>query len=100
MQDLLDKISTVAARAQGLEQQLADPQIAGNPAEYGKLAKELAALRPAAEAATAYRKVLEEMEGAQAMLEESDAELDESEAEEVDSDVEDVSDCDEVLDGE
>ena len=75
MQDLLDKISTVAARAQGLEQQLADPQIAGNPAEYGKLAKELAALRPAAEAATTYRKVLEEIEGAQAMLEESDLEL-------------------------
>ena len=75
MQDLLDKITTVAARAAGLEQQLADPQVAANPAEYGKLAKELAALRPAAEAASAYRKLLEEVEGAQAMLEESDEEM-------------------------
>jgi peptide chain release factor 1 len=75
MQDLLDKITTVAARAEGLEQQLADPQIASNPAEYGKLAKELAALRPAAEAASAYRKLLEEVEGAKVMLEESDAEM-------------------------
>ncbi len=75
MQDLLEKITTVAVRAEGLEQRLADPQIAANPAEYAKLAKELAALRPAAEAASAYRRLLEEVEGAKAMLEESDAEM-------------------------
>ena len=64
MQDLLEKISAVAARADGIEQKLADPAVASNPAEYGALAKELASLRPAAEAASAYRKVLSEIDDA------------------------------------
>ena len=75
MQDLLEKISAVAVRAEGLEQQLADPQVASNPTEYGRLAKELAALRPAAEVASTYRKLMEEIDGAEAMLDEGDEEL-------------------------
>ena len=46
MQDLLEKISAVAARAEALEQQLADPAVAANPTEYGRVAKELAAYAP------------------------------------------------------
>jgi len=75
MSDLLEKISAYADRAEKLEQLLGDPQIAANPSEYGRIAKELAALRPAARAAREYRKVLAEIEDAQGMLADGDAEL-------------------------
>ena len=58
MSDLLDKISAFADRAARLEQRLADPEVASNPTEYAKLAKELSGLRPAAAAATEYARVL------------------------------------------
>jgi peptide chain release factor 1 len=75
MSDLLKKISAFADRAGRLEQSLGDPAIAANPSEYGRIAKELAGLRPAAEAAVAYRTVLREIEDARGMLEDSDAEV-------------------------
>jgi peptide chain release factor 1 len=75
MQNLLDKISAVADRAAQLEGRLAEPEIAANPAEYGPIAKELAALRPAASAAASYRKLLGEIDDAQGMLDEDDPEL-------------------------
>ena len=76
MSDLLDKISAVAGRARDLEQKLADPDVAANPTEYGKLAMELAGLRPSAVVAEGYRKVLQEIADAEVMLaEEEDAEL-------------------------
>jgi peptide chain release factor 1 len=75
MTDLLKKIEAVAARAQALEAQLADPAIASNPSDYARVAKEHAGLRPAVEAASAYAKVLVEIEDAKGMLQESDAEM-------------------------
>ena len=75
MQDLLDKISAVAARAEALEQQLADPAIASNPPEYGRIAKELAALRPASTAASVYARTLREIEETRVLLESDEAEL-------------------------
>jgi peptide chain release factor 1 len=75
MSDLLDKIQAFADRAARLEAKLAEPAVASNPGEYGKLAKELAGLRPAAQAALAYRKLLADLEGARAMLGEDDAEM-------------------------
>jgi peptide chain release factor 1 len=75
MSDLLEKISAFAARAERLEQSLADPEIAANPARYGPIARDLAALRPAAEAAAAYRKLLEEIDGARSMLTDGDDEM-------------------------
>jgi peptide chain release factor 1 len=75
MQNLLDKISAVADRAAQLEGRLAEPEIAANPAEYGPIAKELAALRPAADVAASYRKLLGEIDDAQGMLDEDDPEL-------------------------
>jgi peptide chain release factor 1 len=75
MSDLLEKISAFAARAERLEQSLADPEIAANPARYGPIARDLAALRPAAEAAAAYRKLLEEIDGARSMLTDGDEEM-------------------------
>jgi peptide chain release factor 1 len=75
MSDLLEKISAFADRADKLEQSLGEPEIAANPGEYGRIAKELAGLRPAAQAGRAYRKVLAEIEDARAMLADGDAEL-------------------------
>ena len=75
MQDLLDTITAVAARAEALEQQLADPAVAANPSEYGRIAKELAALRPASTAASAYARTLREIEETRVLLEGEEAEL-------------------------
>ncbi|HKA13550.1 MAG TPA: peptide chain release factor 1 [Myxococcota bacterium] len=75
MSDLLSKIQAFADRTAELELRLADPAVAGNPAEYAKLAKELSGLRPAASAAAEYRKLLSDLEGVQAMLADGDADL-------------------------
>jgi len=75
MSDLLPKIQAFADRAAQLEARLAEPGVAANPGEYAKLAKELAGVRPAAAAAAEYKKLLADLEGAQAMQNESDAEL-------------------------
>ena len=75
MSDLLPKILVFADRAAQLEEKLAEPGVAANPAEYAKLAKELASLRPAASAATDYRKLLSDLEDAQAMLADGDADV-------------------------
>jgi peptide chain release factor 1 len=75
MSDLLPKIQAFADRAAQIEERLADPAVASNPAEYAKLAKELSGLRPAAQAAAEYRKLLSDLEGAKAMLSEGDADL-------------------------
>jgi len=75
MSDLLPKIQAFADRAAQLELRLAEPAVAANPTEYAKLAKELAGLRPAAQAAAEYGKLLADLDGARAMLEDGDAEL-------------------------
>ena len=77
MDPWLEKLQPLTDRATEIEGQLADPEVASNPSAYGALAKELASLRPAAEAAEAYRKLLSDLEGARAMLGEDDAELSE-----------------------
>jgi peptide chain release factor 1 len=75
MADLLERISAFADRSQQLEEQLARPEVASNPAESRRLARELAGLRPAAAAAREYRKLLADLEGARALLGEGDAEM-------------------------
>jgi peptide chain release factor 1 len=75
MSELLPKIEVFADRAAQLEERLAEPAVASNPAEYAKLAKELSGLRPAAQAAAEYRKLLSDLEGAQAMLDDGDEDL-------------------------
>ena len=60
MSELLPKIQAFADRAAQIEERLADPAVASNPAEYAKFAKELSGLRPAAQAAAEYRKLLSE----------------------------------------
>src|SRR5262245_9462307 len=75
MADLLERISALAARAQQLEETLGRQEVASNPAEYRRVAQERAGLRPAAQAAQAYRKRLADLEGARALLGEGDADM-------------------------
>jgi len=73
--DLSDRIQECEARAQGLEQQLSDPQLAAKPGEYARVGKQLGALRPLLEAGRAWRRTVAELADARSMLEESDPEL-------------------------
>jgi peptide chain release factor 1 len=75
MADLLERISAFADRAKQLEEMLARPEVASNPTEYRRMARDLATLRPAAEAALTYRRVQAEIEGARGMLIDGDTEL-------------------------
>jgi len=72
MSDLLDKISIFEAKAGQLEERLADPGIASAPAEYASVAKELARVRPLAEAAARYRQLLAATADAQTLLDDDD----------------------------
>ena len=75
MADTLERIQDALARYDALEQQLADPALARAPGELARLAKELGALRPLAEAGRRYRSVLADLAGAREMLSEGDPEL-------------------------
>jgi peptide chain release factor 1 len=83
MPDLLAKIGVFEERAARLEEKLADPAVAAAPRDYAELAKELAGVRPAAEAAVRYRKLLAALEDARGMCSDPDAELRELAAAEV-----------------
>jgi len=75
MSDLLDKIAIFESKVGELEERLADPQVACSPAEYASVAKELARVRPLADAGTRYRKLIGEIDDARAMLEDEDGEV-------------------------
>jgi len=77
MSELLDKISVFEERASRIEEKLGAPEVASNPAEYGRLAKELAGLKTAAAASAAYRSVLQQIADARAMLGDADPEMQE-----------------------
>jgi peptide chain release factor 1 len=73
--ELLEKIEAFEQRANRIEEQLADPAIAGQAGEYARLAKELASLRQAAQCAARYRRFLSDLDSARSMLGDADAEL-------------------------
>jgi peptide chain release factor 1 len=75
MSELLRRLEEVEGRARALEEQLADPGLAGRSGEYQTLAKELGRLRPLLEVGGRYRKLLADLEGARALLDEEDEEL-------------------------
>jgi peptide chain release factor 1 len=75
MSDLSERLAEIEARAQGLEQRLADPGLASQQGEYAKVAKQLGALRPLLEAGRRWQQILVELEDARAMSQESDSEL-------------------------
>jgi peptide chain release factor 1 len=84
MSEYLEKIAEAELRARALEEQLADPALAKKPSEYQRLGKDLAVVRPLAEAGARYRALLDELAGAREMLDEDDAELAEMAKDDVD----------------
>jgi peptide chain release factor 1 len=83
MSELLRRIEESEARARALEERLADPELAGRPGEYAEAAKELGRLRPLLDAGARYRKLLADLAGARALLEEEDEDLRKEAREEV-----------------
>ena len=80
MPDLSERINDAMARAAQLEEQLADPALAGSASEYARIAKELSALRPLVEAGARYQALVAEIRDTREMLEDEEMrELAESE---------------------
>ena len=67
MADWMEKISELRARARALEERLADPAVARQPAELAKAGKELSELRPLVEAGRRYEETLRGVEEARAL---------------------------------
>ena len=86
MPDLSERIADATARAAQLEEQLADPSLAGSANEYARVGKELASLRPLVEVGGRYQALLAEIRDTREMLEDeemrelAEAELSELEA--------------------
>ena len=72
MLDLSERIAEVTGRAARLEEQLADPALAGSTSEYARVAKELASLRPLVEAGASYQALLAEIRDTREMLEDEE----------------------------
>ncbi len=85
MSELLERVEVVERLAAQLEEKLADPSIASQPAEYAKSAKELSQIRPLAESGARYRQLLSELEDTREMLEDEDSEVRELAAVELES---------------
>ena len=75
LSDLTERIRDAESRAAGLEAELADPALAGKPGEYARLAQELAAVRPLAQAGARFLDVTRELEEAAEMARDPDAEM-------------------------
>jgi peptide chain release factor 1 len=75
MADWLEKIVEVRARARALEERLADPAVARQPAELAKAGKELSELRPLLEAGRRYEETLRGIDDARALASDADPEL-------------------------
>ena len=72
---MFQKLDQVEIRYQELEELLADPKVLGNPKEMQKLARERAELSRLVEAYRTYKKVKEEIQESQGLLQESDEEM-------------------------
>jgi peptide chain release factor 1 len=75
MADFSDRVRELRARARGLEERLADPALARQPAELAKLGKELAELRPLLEAGRRYEETRTALADARELASDPDAEL-------------------------
>src|SRR5262245_33058246 len=69
---LLDKLTEVEKRYQELEEALSRSEVAGNPKEYARLAKEHSSLEEVVTCFRHWRKTAEEIESSQALLEDID----------------------------
>lgn len=72
---MFDKLNEIRARFSELESQLGDPQIAGNPTEYQKVAREHGKLQELVHSLDRYDQIGEEIADNQEMAEDSDPEI-------------------------
>lgn len=73
---MLDKLLKIKGEYEDVNKKMSDPNVAGNPDEYKKLAQKEAHLRPVVELVEKYEKTLKTIEESEAMLEsEKDEEL-------------------------
>ena len=75
MADFLDKIAVFEQRAQQLEAQVADPQLAKDRQRFAEVGRELAAVRPVIDVGGVYRSTLSSIDDTRSMLEDPDPEL-------------------------
>ena len=75
MADWMDRISELRVRARALEERLADPAVAKQPAELAKAGKELSELRPLLEAGRRYEETLRGVAEARALAADADPEM-------------------------
>jgi peptide chain release factor 1 len=75
MADWMDRVREVRARARALEERLADPALARNPAELARTGKELAELRPLLEAGRRYEDTQTALADARSLTGDADPEL-------------------------
>jgi peptide chain release factor 1 len=85
MSNYHERIAEAEERSREIEGQLSDPEIASQPGQYQKLAKDLGALRPIIEVGERYRRVGGELEESRAMTEDADPDLAEMARSEVES---------------
>jgi peptide chain release factor 1 len=73
--EVFKKLDAIARRFEELTAQLSDPAVASNGDRYRKVSKERASVEPTVNALHAYRKLLQELEDNEALLQEKDPEL-------------------------
>ncbi len=81
--DVLKKLEAIEQRYEELTQQLSDPAVASSGDRYRKVSKERASVEPTVNALRAWRKLLQDLQDNEALLQEKDAELREMAKEEL-----------------
>ena len=66
---MLDKLVQIEAHFKHLEEQMADPEVIGDPRKYAKLNKEYQGLREVVDGYYTYRDILEQIDGSTELLE-------------------------------
>lgn len=72
---MFNKLEEVQKRFEKLESRLADPEVLANQSEYIRFAKERADLEKIVEAYREYKKIAEQIEQSESLLEDSDSEM-------------------------
>lgn len=80
---IITKLETVADRYEEIGQLLSDPDIIGDQNQFRKLSQEYAEIEPAVKTFAEYQKVIEDLEGAKALLSDADEEMREMAEEEL-----------------
>nr|HQU72862.1 PCRF domain-containing protein [Calditrichia bacterium] len=82
---LLDKLQQIEEKFTRISTDMADPDIAGDPEKYTRLAKDYADLEDVVKKSREYRQVLERIEESKSMLHDDDEEMRELAREELES---------------